>query len=93
MSNSVAQTGIIPVPNTSNETNEGGHCIHLVGWCTFNNVSYYIIRNSWGLGWGNDGSANPKPGFKNNGRNGGFAYIPTSYVLDNTLAFEFLSVA
>ena len=93
MSNAVAQTGIIPIPNTSSETQEGGHCVHIVGWCSFNNVSYYIIRNSWGVGWGNDGAAIPTVNFKNNGRNGGFGYMPTSYVLDKIKSTEFLSIS
>ena len=92
MTNAVAKTGIIPIPNTSTETQEGGHCVHIVGWCKFNNVSYYIIRNSWGLGWGNGGQVIPVAGFQNNGRNGGFGYMPTTYVLNTNLSSEFLAI-
>ena len=93
MSANVAKTGIIPVPNPSTESEQGGHCMHIVGWCKLNDIEYYIIRNSWGLGWGNNGATTPNIGFKNNGKNGGFAYIPTKYVLDPNFAFEFLSIA
>jgi len=95
MTNSVASTGIIPTPDTKTETNLGGHCVHLVGWTKINNISYYIIRNSWGLGWGNDGAAAERTttAFKNNGINGGFAYMPATYVLNPALSFEFLSVS
>jgi len=90
MTDAVAKSGIIPMPNINKEMNQGGHCIHLVGWTTYKNVSYYIIRNSWGTSWGNNG--NPINPVVNNGSNGGFAFIPTAYVLDQNLAFEFISV-
>ena len=90
MSNAVASNGIVPLPS-ANEKPLGGHCIHIVGWLTYNNISCYICRNSWGTSWGNDGSTNPS-NFKNNGSNGGFCYIPTSYLLNSSQAFEFLSV-
>ena len=91
MTNNVASTGICPVPSP-NETTIGGHCMHIVGWCKYNNMDYYICRNSWGKVWGNDGNTNPTSKFKNNGINGGFVHIPSSYILNPTLAFEFLSV-
>jgi C1A family cysteine protease len=92
MTNQVAKTGIIPMPNISREANQGGHCIHIVGWCKLNNQTYYIIRNSWGKSWGNDGSVIPITNFSNNGTNGGFAYIPATYVLNPNLAFEFMAI-
>jgi C1A family cysteine protease len=92
MSVSVAQTGIIPLPNVSKERLQGGHCIHIVGWLTIGAVSYYIIQNSWGRSWGNSGSITSVNNFKNNGSNGGFAYIPSAYILNANLAFELLSI-
>ena len=92
MSQSVAQKGIIPLPNISKEQLQGGHCIHIVGWCMIGTVDYYIIQNSWGKGWGNNGIIKPVNNFKNNGSNGGFAYIPSNYILNKNLAFEFLSI-
>ena len=92
MTPTVARNGIIPMPNTKTERLSGGHCIHIVGWCTYNKTTYYIIRNSWGLGWGNDGNPNPTKAFVNNGKNGGFAYIPTAYVLNTKIAFELIAI-
>ena len=91
MSSAVASTGIVPLPS-ANEKPIGGHCVHIVGWCTYNNGSYYICRNSWGVRWGNDGSINPSSKFKNNGSNGGFFHIPVAYLLNTQMAFEFVSV-
>jgi C1A family cysteine protease len=93
MTSTVARTGIIPMPNTRTERSAGGHCIHIVGWCTYNKTTYYIIRNSWGADWGNDGNPNPTKLFINNGKNGGFAYIPTAYILNTKLAFELISIS
>jgi C1A family cysteine protease len=33
------------------------HGVVLVGWGVLNNVNYWIIRNSWGTGWGLSGYA------------------------------------
>jgi len=93
MTASVSSTGIIPMPDTTTETNEGGHCIHIVGWCIYNNIPCYIIRNSWGTSWGNNGNPIPTPNFINNGSNGGFGYIPQAYITNTELAFELLAVS
>jgi len=94
MSDAVAINGLIPMPNVSTETSEGGHCIHLVGWCNINNILYFIGRNSWGVSWGNDGSPIfvSKFNFINNGTNGGFFYIPSMYITNPNLAFEFIAI-
>lgn len=89
----VASTGIIPLPDTKTETLEGYHCVIIIGWCIYNNISYYIIRNSWGKNWGNDGKPIPTPNFINNGSNGGFGYIPQTYITDIALAFELLAIS
>lgn len=53
MTNQVASTGIIPMPNTSKETLQGGHCLALVG---FNDATQmFTVANSWGTGWGKKG--------------------------------------
>lgn len=89
MTNNVAKTGIIPVPDTKKEQSQGGHCVSIVGWTVYQKIQYYIIRNSWGTDWGNTGTITYQP---NNGKNGGFAYIPKSYVLNPSLAYEFYSI-
>jgi len=54
----------------------GGHCVHIVGWTG----NYFIIRNSWGTNWGNNGLTNIDMNFENNGSNGGFGYLPINYL-------------
>jgi C1A family cysteine protease len=90
LTQNVAKTGIIPLPNIQREAYQGGHCIFVIGWTKYKNVDYYIMQNSWGPGWGNTGSTTFTP---NNGTNGGYAYIPKSYVLNPRLAFEFFSLS
>ena len=53
MSNSVAKTGIVPIPNRSIEKSEGGHCMAIIGYD--NNKKNIICQNSWGVGWGDRG--------------------------------------
>jgi C1A family cysteine protease len=50
---SVARTGIMPYPNTKKERLLGGHAVLLVGYDKTKKV--YIVRNSWGTGWGDRG--------------------------------------
>jgi C1A family cysteine protease len=87
----VSNTGIIPLPDKTLETKEGGHGIQIIGWTTYNSTPYYIFRNSWGKSWGNDG--NPlNPSSVNNGMNRGFGFIPVAYVLDTNLAYDLIAV-
>ena len=90
MTATVAATGLIPIPLKA-ELNEGGHCIHIVGWLYIHGTLYYIIRNSWGTSWGNNGSATYNPNYTNR-NDGGFGYIPASYILDPINSYELLSV-
>jgi C1A family cysteine protease len=51
-SNSVAATGIMPMPK-ANEKNLGGHAVLCVGYDTA--TKRLIVRNSWGPNWGQAG--------------------------------------
>ena len=53
LSNTVTQTGQVPVPNTKTETLQGGHCISIVGYD--DTTQQFICSNSWGTGWGAGG--------------------------------------
>jgi C1A family cysteine protease len=48
----VASTGIVPMPS-KNESVVGGHAVLIVGYDDSKNA--YIVRNSWGSGWGIQG--------------------------------------
>lgn len=49
----VADTGMMPYPNTATEQLLGGHAVALVG---YNDATgKFIARNSWGTGWGDHG--------------------------------------
>lgn len=49
----VARTGNMPYPNTKKEKLLGGHAVLIVGYNKNRNV--FIVRNSWGAGWGDRG--------------------------------------
>ena len=51
-SQTVAQTGIVPMPGTA-EAVLGGHCVVAVGYD--DNKRLFTIRNSWGTDWGLSG--------------------------------------
>jgi cathepsin B len=42
----------------------GGHAISIYGWGEENNIPYWIIKNSWGTDWGNDGFFKIQRGLK-----------------------------
>jgi C1A family cysteine protease/GH25 family lysozyme M1 (1,4-beta-N-acetylmuramidase) len=69
----VASTGMVPMP-ASDETTIGGHAVLAVGFD--DNKSCFIIRNSWGAGWGLQG----------------YCYMPYAYLLDNNLADDFWTI-
>jgi C1A family cysteine protease len=51
-SDTVARTGVVPMPNKSKEALLGGHCVSLIGYD--DNKKVFIMMNSWG-NWGNKG--------------------------------------
>jgi C1A family cysteine protease len=52
-SEQVAASGVVPMPNLKTEQNLGGHCIAAVGYD--DPSERFIMRNSWGTSWGQDG--------------------------------------
>ena len=53
LSAETASTGIIPLPDITKETLQGGHCLSMVGYDDAN--AWFICINSWGTAWGNKG--------------------------------------
>ncbi|MBP2651363.1 MAG: xylellain [Firmicutes bacterium] len=49
----VANTGVVPMPDTSTEQDLGGHAVLVVGYDDAK--SQLIVRNSWGITWGDLG--------------------------------------
>ena len=49
-SREVANSGMVPMPSTS-ERVVGGHCMVIVG----STDTHFIVRNSWGFDWGQGG--------------------------------------
>lgn len=72
-SEEVAKTGIVPMP-APNEKNVGGHAVVLVGYD--DEKKWFIVRNSWGVGWGDKG----------------YFYMPYDYITDNKLCDDFWTV-
>jgi len=72
-SDTVAKTGVVPMPS-SGEKVLGGHCVVAVGYD--NSDRRFIIRNSWGTGWGMKG----------------YCTMPYEYLLSSHLANDFWTV-
>lgn len=36
-------------------TPKGGHAVVITGWSKIGNIKFWIVRNSWGLGWADNG--------------------------------------
>ncbi|MFN2451714.1 MAG: C1 family peptidase [Candidatus Dormibacteria bacterium] len=69
----VARTGVIPLPQPG-DSMVGGHAVGCVGYDDA--AQRFIIRNSWGTGWGE----------------GGYGYMPYAYLIDAGLAADFWTV-
>ena len=53
MSQAVADTGIVPMPNLQTEQLQGGHAVIITGWN--NDTQKFQCLNSWGEEWGDKG--------------------------------------
>lgn len=73
-SDAVAQTGQVPMPKTQTEQYLGGHAVMVVGFNDKKKV--FIVRNSWGTGWGDNG----------------YCYVPYAYYINPTLASDLWTV-
>lgn len=69
----VATTGIVPMPAV-NESCLGGHAVVLVGYN--DEKSHFIVRNSWGTNWGDNG----------------YFYMPYEYITNKHLSADFWTV-
>jgi C1A family cysteine protease len=69
----VAQTGVVPMP-ASSEKVLGGHAVLAVGYD--DSAQRFIVRNSWGPGWGI----------------GGYFTVPYGYLTDSHLSDDFWTV-
>ncbi len=70
----VARTGVMPYPNTSREQLLGGHAVLLVGYDKTKQV--YIVRNSWGTGWGDRG----------------YFYMPFQVIQNTSMSSDFWTI-
>ena len=43
--------------NTDDSPSTGGHCVNIIGWGVdkASKMKYWLLRNSWGAGWGSSG--------------------------------------
>jgi C1A family cysteine protease len=73
MSDQTARTGDIPLP-ADDESVIGGHAVLAVGYDESRRV--FLIRNSWGTGWGD----------------GGYGTIPYAYLVDGQLSQDFWTI-
>ena len=72
-SQQVAQTGIVPMP-ASGEKSVGGHAVVAVGYD--DSKQQFIVRNSWGTGWGIKG----------------YFMMPYAYLTNTNLADDFWTI-
>ena len=54
MTDQMANTGIMPMPNLKTESIQGGHAVMGIGYN--DDEQRFLVRNSWGLGWGLKGT-------------------------------------
>lgn len=72
-STEVAKTGIMPMPG-QNESLLGGHAVKAVGYDDAKR--WFIVKNSWGTGWGD----------------GGYFYMPYDFIVNPNMASDFWTI-
>jgi C1A family cysteine protease len=88
LSDAVANTGIVPVPNTQTETLEGGHAVVIVGFD--DTTQMFLVRNSWGTDWGLLQTGNAAPKFGGQPITApGYFLMPYAYVGNTSLSSDF----
>ncbi len=71
----VENTGVVPMPKNT-EGILGGHCVVMVGYD--DSTQRFICANSWGTGWGINGT--------------GYFSIPYLYLVNPRLAADFWTI-
>lgn len=71
----VGNDGIIPMPVLGRDRYQGGHALVLCGYD--DTKQHFIVRNSWGVYWGDEG----------------YGYMPYEYIRDSRLSGDFWSVS
>jgi C1A family cysteine protease len=70
----------MPYPNVNTESQLGGHCVVIVGYDDTMSgpagTGYFIVRNSWGTGWGQSG----------------YFYMPYSVINNANMSSDFWAV-
>jgi C1A family cysteine protease len=72
-SQQVTQTGVVPMPGPAEQV-MGGHCVVAVGYD--DSQQRFIVRNSWGTGWGMQG----------------YCTMPYAYLTDSNLASDIWTI-
>jgi len=70
----VAKTGIVPMPDPNTEQAVGGHAVVAVGYD--DTQQHFIVRNSWGTGWGMNG----------------YCTMPYAYLTDHAYSDDFWTI-
>lgn len=70
--NTIGEDGVMPIPK-DDEKMEGGHAVMAVGYTDDN---LFIVRNSWGDKWGDEG----------------YFYMPMEYITDSKYCSDFWTV-
>lgn len=47
--------GIVHSVDAKSEKYYGGHCMLIVGWTRIGHKNYWVVQNSWGTDWGDNG--------------------------------------